>query len=159
MIKGVCVGGGCELSLAADIRIAAGNAMFGIPAARLGIVIGYNEMHRLVNLVGIGNANYLLMTGQMIDTSEAVRIGLVSKMLPLSEIDQYVYAVASQIASLAPLSHRVHKSIMGTVKANGDLDDLDLEQQLLPFSNFDSSDFDEGRTAFRDKREPRFRGK
>ena len=73
LIKGACVGGGCELSLAADVRIAADNGRFGVPAARLGIVVGYGEMRRLVDLVGRGNAAYLLLTGRLIDAGEALR--------------------------------------------------------------------------------------
>ena len=79
LIKGACVGGGCELSLAADLRIAADNSRFGIPAAKLGILIGYGEMGRLVDLVGRGNASDLLLTGRLVDAAEALRMGLVNE--------------------------------------------------------------------------------
>ena len=66
LIKGYCVGGGCELTMAADIRIAADNSRFGIPVARLGLLVGYREMRRLVNLVGTGNTTYILLSGRML---------------------------------------------------------------------------------------------
>ena len=158
LIKGACIGGGCELSLAADIRIAADNGRFGIPAARLGILIGHREMGRLVGLVGRGNASYLLLTCRLIGATEALRIGLVNAVLPLAEVDEYVYAMAAEIASLAPLSHLRHKQIMETVLRNPSLEELTAEQEDLPFSNFDSEDFHEGRRAFMDRRPPQFHG-
>ena len=85
-IHGFYVGGGCELTLAADLRIAADNGRFGIPAARLGIVIGYGEMDRLTRLVGPGNASYILLSGRIIDAGEALRIGLVNEVVPLGEL-------------------------------------------------------------------------
>ena len=73
MIHGFCVGGGCELSMATDLRIASEGSKFGIPIARLGILIGYSEMRRLISLVGPGNASYLLLSGRIIDSEEALK--------------------------------------------------------------------------------------
>ena len=81
MIRGFCVGGGCEFSMATDIRIASDDSRFGIPIARLGILVGYGEMRRLVNLVGPGNASYILLSGRLIDAHEAHRIGLITTLL------------------------------------------------------------------------------
>ena len=158
-IKGYCVGGGCELTLAADIRIAAENAKFGIPAAKLGIVIGYEEMRRLVALVGPGRASYLLMSGRIVGVDEASRFGLVDRVVPLGEVDEYVSDLADEMSRLAPLSHRQHKQIMRRVTVDPQLAGLSAEERDLPFVNFDSADFGEGRRAFLERRQPVFRGR
>ena len=157
-IKGFCVGGGCELAMAADIRITADNGRFGIPVAKLGILVGYREMRRLVNLVGPGNANHLLLSGRVIGAQEAVRIGLVHSVVALADVEDHVYELAREIGQLAPLSHQRHKQILQTVLRNPSLKGLTPEQERLPFTNFDSEDFDEGRSAFIERREPRFKG-
>ena len=159
LIKGFCVGGGCELTLAADLRIAADNGRFGIPAARLGIVIGYGEMDRLTRLVGPGNASYILLSGRIIDAGEALRIGLVNEVVPLGEIDGRVQELAGEMARLAPLSQRQHKRIMRRVLRDPSLETLTPEEEGLPFANFDSEDFREGRGAFAERRQPEFKGR
>ena len=158
-IKGYCVGGGCELTLAADVRVAADNARFGIPAARLGIVIGYEEMRRLVALVGPGHASYLLMSGRIVGVEEASSFGLVDRVIPLAEVDEYVAELAEEMSRLAPLSHSQHKQIMRRVTEAPLLDGLTAEERDLPFVNFDSADFDEGRRAFLERRSPVFQGR
>ena len=159
LIRGACVGGGCELTLAADMRIAADNGRFGIPAAKLGILIGYGEMRRLVDLVGRGNASDLLLTGRLVDAAEALRMGLVNEVVPAAEVVERVYSLAADIAALAPLSHRRHKRIMRTALSNPGLEGLSAEEARLPYANFDSADFHEGRRAFRERRPPRFEGR
>ena len=94
------------MSMAADMRIAADNSKFGIPVAKLGILVGYREMRRLINLVGPGNASYILMSGRFLDSQDALRIGLVNDVLPLADIDEYVYGLAREMVPLAPLSQR-----------------------------------------------------
>ena len=158
-IRGYCIGGGCELSMATDIRIAAAGSRFGIPVAKLNILIGYKEMRRLVRLVGPGRANYILMSGRQIDAPEALRFGLVDHLLPDDEIADYVYGLAQEMVPLAPLSQRRHKEIMQIALDNPGLEDLSPEQQDLPFANFDSADFIEGRRAFLERRPPRFQGR
>ncbi len=158
-IKGFCVGGGCELTLAADLRVAADNARFGIPAAKLGIVIGYEEMRRLVALVGPGNASYLLMSGRVVRADDALRFGLVNAVVPLSEIDECVAELADEMARLAPLSHARHKRIMRRVLRDPALPGLTPEERDLPFVSFDSEDFREGRRAFLERRQPAFVGR
>ena len=158
-IKGYCVGGGCELTLATDIRIAADNAQFGVPAARLGIVIGYEEMRRLVELIGPGRASYLLMSGRIVGVEEAHGFGLVDQVVPLGEVDEYVSDLAEEMSRLAPLSHMQHKQIMKRVTEDPQLSGLTAEDRDLPFVNFDSEDFGEGRRAFLERRKPRFQGR
>lgn len=159
MIKGFCVGGGCELSLATDIRVTADNGRFGIPVARLGILVGYKEMRRLVNLVGPGNASYLLLSARLLDADEALRIGLVSGVLPLDEIEEFTYKLAKEMVPLAPLSQQRHKVILQTVLRNPSLEGLTADEEHLPFANFDSEDFQEGRSAFLERRAPQFKGR
>ena len=159
LIKGFCIGGGCELSMAADMRIAADNSKFGIPVAKLGILVGYREMRRLINLVGPGNASYILMSGRFLDPQDALRIGLVNDVLPLADIDEYVYGLAREMVPLAPLSQGRHKRILQSVLSNPSLEGLTPDQEELPFTNFDSEDFQEGRRAFVERRRPQFKGR
>ena len=147
------------MSMACDIRIAADNSRFGIPVARLGILVGYREMRRLVNLVGPGNASYILMSARLLDSAEACRIGLVNQVVPLAEVDGCVYDLAREMTPLAPLSQARHKRIRQLVLENPALEGLTTEQRLLPFTNFDSEDFHEGRSAFVERRQPNFAGR
>ena len=158
MIRGFCVGGGCELSMATDIRISADNGKFGIPVARLGILIGYKEMRRLIALVGVGNASYILLSGRMLDASEALRIGLVNQIVSLERVREYTYKLAHEMVPLAPLSQRHHKQILQTVLQNPSLDGLTVYERERPYAIFDSEDFKEGRTAFSQRRTPHFKG-
>ena len=159
LIKGFCVGGGCELSTATDIRIAADNSSFGIPVARLGILVGYREMRRLVRLVGPGNAAYILLSARLIDAAEAHRIGLATQVVPLDEADDAAYSLAREMVPLAPLSQARHKRILQFVLDNPDLGYFTEEEEKLPFANFDSADFHEGRAAFVERRAPNFEGR
>ena len=159
LIKGFCVGGGCEMSMACDIRIAADNSRFGIPVARLGILVGYREMRRLINLVGPGNASYILLSARLFDSAEALRVGLVNQVVPLADVDDCVYELAREMVPLAPLSQARHKLIRQLVLENPALEGFTEEQRLLPFTNFDSEDFQEGRAAFVERRQPGFVGR
>ena len=159
LIKGYCIGGGCEMSMATDLRFAADNARFGIPVAHLSILVGYSEMSRLLRLVGPGNASNILLTGRIFDADEALRMGLVNEVHPLDRIDDFVRELALSMVSLAPLSQARNKRIMRTVLKNTGLESLSAEQLALPFKNFDSEDFREGRAAFIEKRKPVFRGR
>ena len=159
MIQGFCVGGGCELSMATDIRIAADNSRFGIPIARLGILVGYSEMRRLVNLVGPGNASYILLSGRLIDAREAHRIGLITALVSADDLREHTYTLAREMAELAPLSHKRNKLIRDITLRNPSGEGMSVEERDMPFTNFDSADFHEGRTAFIERRKPIFKGK
>lgn len=159
MINGFAVGGGCELAIATDLRIASEDSRFGIPVARLGITVGHEEMRGLVNLVGKGNAMYILLSGRLLDAQEALRIGLVNQILPKDELEDYTYRLASEIANLAPLSHKVNKQTMSQVLAKPSLADLTPEEAILPLTQFDTQDYQEGYQAFLEKRRPIFSGK
>jgi enoyl-CoA hydratase len=101
-INGVCLGGGCELAMAGDIRIAADHAKFGQPEVNLGIIPGFGGTQRLPRLIGSGNALDLLLTGRTIDAQEALRLGLVSRVVPANELADEAQAIAKLIAGFAP---------------------------------------------------------
>ncbi|MCE2499392.1 MAG: enoyl-CoA hydratase/isomerase family protein [Dehalococcoidia bacterium] len=157
MIRGFAAGGGCELAVATDLRIAAEGSRLGIPVARLGITIGHREMYGLVNLVGKGNALYILLSGRLLDADEALRIGLINQVVPDEKLEDVTYKLASDIAALAPLSHAVNKKTMNQVLAKPSLD-LTPEEADLPLTQFDTRDYHEGFRAFLEKRRPEFIG-
>ena len=159
MIRGICVGGGCELSMATDIRIASEESKFGIPVAKLGILVGYREMKRLINLVGVGNASYILLSGKIIDSKEALDMGLITRLVDTKVLEETVNKLALEMADLAPLSQSNHKKILQKVVENQSLRGFDTQELDLPFINFDSDDFQEGRKAFVERRAPNFTGK
>ena len=157
MIRGFAAGGGCELAVATDLRIAAEGSRLGIPVARLGITIGHREMYGLVNLVGKGNALYILLSGRLLDADEALRIGLVNQVVPDGKLEEATYQLAADIAALAPLSHAVNKKTLNQVLAKPSLD-LTPEEADLPLAQFDTRDYHEGFRAFLEKRQPAFIG-
>ena len=157
MIGGFAAGGGCELAVATDLRIAAEGSRLGIPVARLGITIGHREMYGLVNLVGKGNALYILLSGRLLDADEALRVGLVNQVAPPDQLEEVTYRLAADIAALAPLSHAVNKQTLNQVLAKPSLD-LTPAEANLPLTQFDTRDYQEGYRAFLEKRRPEFTG-
>lgn len=157
MIQGFAAGGGCELAVATDLRIAAAGSRLGIPVARLGITIGHREMYGLVNLVGKGNALYILLSGRLLDADEALRIGLVNQVAPPEQLAEVTYRLAAEIAALAPLSHAVNKRTLNQVLAKPALNLTPAEAEL-PLTQFDTRDYQEGYRAFLEKRRPEFIG-
>jgi enoyl-CoA hydratase/carnithine racemase len=159
MIQGFCVGGGLELACCADLRIAADGSRFGIPTARLGVLVGYREMRRLIHLVGVGGASEILLGARILDAHEALSMGLVTRVVTPSRLEEEVHATAEDMAQMAPLIHRWHKQIIRTVLTNPGLAGLTPDQEATPFACFDTEDFQEGRRAFLEKRSPVFRGR
>ncbi len=149
-IRGFCLGGGLAIALMADLRIAAAESQFGIPASRLGVAYAAEMVRQLVAVVGPAHARMLLYTGARIDAAEAARIGLVNRVVADAELDDVVRDLARGIADNAPLSIRAAKLAV----ANGDAAAIDAAVAAC----FDSADYREGRAAFRDKRAPRFTG-
>ncbi len=158
MIRGFAAGGGCELAVATDLRIASADSRLGIPAARLGISIGHREMRGLVNLVGKGNALYILLSGRLLGADEALRIGLVNQVAAPEELRPVTYRLADEIAALAPLSHAANKQTLNQALAKPGLDNLTTEEANLPLTQFDTRDYREGYRAFLEKRAPNFIG-
>jgi enoyl-CoA hydratase len=159
LIQGFCVGGGLELACAADLRIATESSRFGIPTARIGVLVGYREMRRLVQLIGPGSAADILLSGKILRAEDALRIGLITRTVADAQIEEQVRTTAIDIAEMAPLIHRWHKKILRTVLSNPGLWNLTAEQEALPFECFDTEDFQEGRRAFLEKRKPKFQGR
>lgn len=158
MICGYAVGGGCELAVATDLRIASQDSQLGIPVARLGISIGHLEMQGLVNLVGKGNALYILYSGRLVDAQEALGMGLVNQVVATEDLAPTTYRLAREIAALAPLSHAINKRTLNQVLAKPSLDQLTQDEANLPLTQFDTRDYQEGYRAFLEKRRPEFRG-
>src|ERR1700759_989887 len=157
-IRGFCLGGGMQVAMLADIRIAAEDSQFGIPAARLGIAYGYDGLRNLVSLVGPSWARLLMYSGMRIDSAEAVRIGLVDRVIPTDELLGETMELATTIATNAPLAVKAAKiTIAQVLKAPADRD-MDAIKQIGT-DCMNSEDFREGRQAFMEKRKPAFKGK
>ena len=159
MIRGICVGGGCELATATDIRIAAEGSTFGVPIAKIGVLAGYKEARRLVELVGVGNAKHILLTAKTLDAHEAFRIGLVSEVVPDNRLEAHTYELAGRMVHFAPMSQSGHKRILRTVLDKPSLTGLTPEEAGFPLTIFDTEDGMEGYRSFVEKRPPRFTGR
>ena len=157
-IQGFCLGGGLGIAMQADLRIAAEGSTFGIPAAKLGIAYGFDMVRRLVSLVGHAHARMMLFTGERIDAAEALRIGLVNRVVPAPELDGVVAALARGIAGNAPLSVRGMKLVVEQALRDPADRDMGAVDQAVA-TCFDSADYREGRTAFMEKRKPAFEGR
>jgi enoyl-CoA hydratase len=152
-IRGFCLGGGMQVAMLCDIRIAAEASQFGIPAARLGIAYGYDGLRHLVSLVGPSWARLIMYTGMRIDSAEALRIGLVDRVIPNDEWWDAAIAIARTISENAPLAVKAAKITIAQI-----LNDP-AERDMEATACMDSEDFREGRRAFMEKRKPRFTGK
>jgi enoyl-CoA hydratase len=157
-IRGFCLGGGMQVAMLADIRIAAENSQFGIPAAKLGIAYGYDGLKNLVSLVGPSWARLLMYTGMRIDAAEGLRIGLVDRVVPEAELWSVTTDIARTISGNAPLAIQAAKITIAQVLKDPDKRDMDAIKQA-GIACMDSEDFREGRRAFMEKRKPRFRGR
>ena len=152
-IEGVCVGGGCQVALACDIRIAAEGTRFGVTPAKLGIVYPVASTRRLVATVGKSAAKDLLFTGRLIDAAEALRIGLVDRVVPAERLDEEVDALSGQIAANSRYSLLAAKTTVNAFDdASPDLAALDA----LWRGGFAGDDLKEGARAFLEKRKPDF---
>jgi enoyl-CoA hydratase len=157
-IRGFCLGGGMQVAMMADIRFAAENSQFGIPAAKLGIAYGYDGLKNLVSLVGPSWARLLMYTGMRIGSAEAVRIGLVDRVLPDAELWSATLDTSRTISGNAPLAIQAAKITIAQVLKDPDKRDMDAIK-AIGTACMDSEDFREGRRAFMEKRKPRFRGR
>jgi len=158
MVNGYCLGGGCELAMACDIRVASENAQFGQPEINIGIIPGGGGSQRLPRLVGLGKALELILTGDRIPASEAHRIGLVDLLVPHGDLEKRTLELAEKIASKSPVAVRLAKA---AVKASVNLPlDQGLRQERSLFSVvFSTEDKEEGVKAFQEKRPPQWKGR
>jgi enoyl-CoA hydratase/carnithine racemase len=157
-IRGFCLGGGMQVAMMSDIRFAAENSQFGIPAAKLGIAYGYDGLKHLVSLVGPSWARLLMYTGMRIASAEAQRIGLVDRVLPDAELWDATMEIARTISGNAPLAIKAAKITIAQVLKDPERRDMDAIK-AIGTACMDSEDFREGRRAFMEKRKPNFTGK
>ena len=158
MIRGYCFGGGVRVALSADLRIAAEDAVFAIPAARLGLGYAFESIVKLVNLLGPTTTKDLLFTGRRLDAQEALRLGLVNKVVPTDQLEAEVRAYALNIADNAPLTIRAVKIGVDQAMLDPEQRDMALVESSLR-ACFDSEDYQNGRRAFMEKRKPVFTGR
>lgn len=156
-VNGFALGGGCELAMAGDIIVAGENAKFGQPEVNLGLMPGYGGSQRTTRLVGKGMAMYLCLTGETIDAQEALRIGLVQKVVPPERLLEEAKRIAHAFAGKAPLAIEATKRAINS-GAHLSIDDA-LELETVEFGNLvNTHDFKEGTRAFLEKRKPAWRG-
>jgi len=157
-INGYALGGGCELALACDIRVAADTAKFGQPELGLGIIPGAGATQRLPRIVGMGWAKQLVLTGDIIDAKQALEIGLVTAIMPASQLQVRARELAKRILRQGPLAAKLAKLALNA-SARVDLDSGLLIETLAQSICYDSDDKLEGTTAFLEKRKPKFTGR
>src|ERR1043166_7516784 len=157
-IRGFCLGGGMQVAMLADIRVASDNSQFGIPAAKLGIAYGYDGLKNLVSLVGPSWARLIMYTGMRLASAEGLRIGLVDRLLPDAGLWDATMEIAKSIAANAPLAIKAAKITIAQVLKDPAARDFDAIKDIGT-ACMDSEDFREGRRAFMEKRKPVFRGK
>jgi enoyl-CoA hydratase len=158
MVNGYCLGGGCELALSCDIRIASETASFGQPEINLGIIPGGGGTQRLTRLVGEGKAMELILTGDIIDAKTAFTLGLVNMVVPAADLEAKTMEIANRIAEKSPIALRMAKEAVKLASRSNLDEGLRREVDLFALC-FSSEDKDEGVKAFLEKRKPSFKGK
>ena len=156
-VNGYALGGGCELALACDIRVAADSAKFGQPEVGLGIIPAAGGTQRLPRVVGMGWAKHLILTGEIIDARQALEIGLVTAIMPASQLQMRARELAKRILRQGPLAARLAKLALNA-SARVDLDSGLLIETLVQAICYESEDKREGTAAFLEKRKPKFTG-
>lgn len=154
MISGPCVGGGTELAVACDIRFASDTARLGITPAKLGFVYDVAETRMLIDLVGPSRAKDILFSARLLDAEEALRIGLVDRVIPVAQLEEETYAYIRQLTQNAPNSLRGAKAIINALVAGAPTDDPSLQEIVR--ASLDSPHYQEGVRAFIEKRRPHF---
>jgi enoyl-CoA hydratase len=158
MINGFCLGGGCELAMSCDLRVASDRARFGQPEIKLGLIPGGGGTQRLPRLVGMGHAMRLILTGEMIGAEEARAIGLVEMVVPHDELRERTLELAAAIAAKSPLTVRVAKEALRASEQLPLEDGIRYERDLFCLC-FSSDDMKEGVAAFLAKRQPAWTGR
>jgi enoyl-CoA hydratase len=156
MVRGYCLGAGLNIANVCDLRIAADDARFGIPAARMGLGYRASSMKSLVDVVGIARAKEIMLTARQFTAAEAQEMGLVHRVVPVAELESRTREYCEAIAANAPLTMRAAKRIIREVTQA----EYDVERcRAWVKECFDSADYAEGRKAFMEKRKPIFLGK
>ena len=158
MVQGYCIGGGANLAVCCDLRIASEKARFAIPAAKLGLGYDYPRVRRVMNLIGPSFAGEIFFTGRQFTAEEAFAMGLVNRVVPHAELEPHVTDYARSIAANAPLTVKAIKRII--VEALKEESERDLAAcERLVRDCFESEDYRVGRFAFMEKRKPAFKGR
>jgi enoyl-CoA hydratase len=157
-INGPALGGGTEIAMCCDIRIAVETAVMGLPEIKLGIIPGYGGTQRLPRLIGMGKAKELIFTGDHITASEALRVGLVNRVVTATDLDAEVAALCLRLSAVGPLALHMAKTAMNNGTQADLRTGLDLEARCFSLT-FGTEDRREGMKAFMEKREARFKGR
>ena len=158
LIEGYCIGGGLATALSADIRFASPDSTFAIPAAKLGLGYAYQGLAKLARIVGPARARDIMFSARFIEADEALDMGLINFIVDRESIEQEVVDYAHRIAGNAPLTVKAAKAAIDAWERGGREQDLDAVRMLVD-ECFDSSDYQEGRRAFKEKRTPDFSGR
>ena len=158
MIRGYCIGGGTGIAVSCDIRIAADDARFGVPAAKLGLGYRFEGIRRLTDVVGPAFTAEIFYTGRQFDAQEAVAMGLVNRVVPAAELESKTREMATTIANNAPLTIASVKRALLEYGKDSEQRDLQGLQDMVA-ACYTSEDYKEGQTAFMEKRKPVFKGR
>ncbi len=160
-LPGHTIGGGLELALACDLRIATERIKLGMPPAKLGLVYSHTGLRRFIDAIGVPRTRELFLLGNYIDADTALRWGLVNALAPAGELEQAALDMACELASNAPLSQTGNKRVIADLLRTQGTLPKDLEDELIELrrASFESHDLREGMSAFAEKRAPRWQGK
>ena len=161
MLNGHAIGGGLELALSCDLRLAAAPIALGMPPAKLGVVYSHTGIRKFIDAVGASRTRELFFVGRNIDAPTALQWGLINAVVDPEQLAEESLKLAVEIAAGAPLANRGNKRVISAVLKGGTTLEPDIEQEVIELRKacFSSEDFREGVRAFGEKRPPRWQGR